>query len=363
MNAPFRRIDPALAQPLELPSLSAREVGDWRRLARNRANPQFETGIGRIVLALADPAALAAWEGGWTRLDLLCADRAASLWLPDDIVTAMLRGAHPMLDDTALSTADRALLIDALENDLIDAFSHAIRAEIAVVAAERGLSINMRPAFIFEAAAADAAAGQGGARFPIALDCHAIEREQLVAALIAGPITRTPFAELTTSIAFRCGCTRLTLAEFATLETGCGISLDDTTLSFQKIVAITAERFAQTCNWKTIKPTLDGPLLRPLDATTLAYSMDARVTEQHEKPEQAAPTGSIDEIPVQLVFELGRLEIPLSELESLTSGYVFELGKPLSQSVDIIANGRRVGTGELVRLGEAIGVRVSKLAR
>lgn len=63
MNAPFRRIDPALAQPLELPALSPREAGDWRRLARNRANPQFQTGIGRIVLALADSATLAAWEG------------------------------------------------------------------------------------------------------------------------------------------------------------------------------------------------------------------------------------------------------------------------------------------------------------
>ncbi|MCC5979118.1 MAG: type III secretion system cytoplasmic ring protein SctQ [Salinarimonas sp.] len=363
MNAPFQRIDPALAEPLDLPMLSMREAGDWRRLARNRANPHFETGIGRIALAIADPAALAAWEGGWTRLDLLCADRGASLWLPDDIVSAMLRGTHPMLDDTALSAADRALLLDALENDLIDGFSHAIRAEIAIVAATRGLSAETRPDFVFEASQAEPQGGQPAGRFPVALTCHAIEREHLVASLVAAPISRTPFTELTTSIAFRCGWTRLTLAEFAELEPGCGISLDDTTLSFQKIIAITAERFAQTCNWKTIKPTLDGTLLRPMDATTLPYSTDARVTEQPEKPEAAAPTGSIDEIPVQLVFELGRLEIPLAELETLSSGYVFELGKPLSQSVDIIANGRRVGTGELVRLGEAIGVRVSKLAR
>ena len=363
MNAPLKRIDPARAEILDLPMLSPREAADQCRIARNRALPQFETGIGRIALAIAEPAALAAWEGAWTRLDLLCADRAASIWLPDDIVTAMLRGAHPMVDDTALSTADRALLIDALENELIDAFSHAIRADIAIVSAERGLTINIRPDFVFEASGAGEAAGQNAARFPIALNCHAIEREHLVAALIAGPITRAPFEGLTTSVAFRCGWTRLTLAEFASIEPGCGISLDDTTLSFQKIVAITAERFAQTCNWKTIKPTLDGPLLRPVDAITLPYSTDARVTEQPQQPQETAPTGSIDEIPVQLVFELGRVELPLAELESLNSGYVFDLGKPLSQSVDIIANGRRVGTGELVRLGEAIGVRVSKLAR
>ncbi len=363
MNAPFRRADPAEAQPLDLPMLSLREAGDQRRLSRLRPDPEFDTGIGRIALTIADPAALATWEGTWTRLDLLCADRAASLWLPDDIVTAMLRGAYPMLDDTALSSADRALLVDAQENDLIDAFSHAIRAEIAVVAAERGLRIEIRPDFVFEAGATGGAEGQAGARFPVALTCHVIEREHLVSAMVAGPIGRKPFSGLTTSIAFRCGWTRLTLAEFATIEPGCGISLDDTTLSFQKIVAITAERFAQTCNWKTIKPALEGPLLRPMDATTLPYSTDTRVSEQPQKPEEAAPTGSIDEIPVRLIFELGRLELPLAELESLNAGYVFDLGKPLSQSVDIIANGSRVGTGELVRLGESIGVRVSKLAR
>jgi type III secretion protein Q len=42
---------------------------------------------------------------------------------------------------------------------------------------------------------------------------------------------------------------------------------------------------------------------------------------------------------------------------------VFDLSKPLSQSVDILANGRRVGSGELVRLGDSIGVRVTRLIR
>ena len=87
------------------------------------------------------------------------------------------------------------------------------------------------------------------------------------------------------------------------------------------------------------------------------------MTDQSADPNQPARSGSIDEVPVQIVFELGRMETPLAELETLQAGYVFELGKPLGQSVDILANGKRVGTGELVRVGEAIGVRVSKLAR
>jgi type III secretion protein Q len=63
------------------------------------------------------------------------------------------------------------------------------------------------------------------------------------------------------------------------------------------------------------------------------------------------------------VFELGRTEVPVAGLETLQAGYVFDLSKPLSQSVDILANGRRVGSGELVRLGDSIGVRVTRLIR
>lgn len=75
-----------------------------------------------------------------------------------------------------------------------------------------------------------------------------------------------------------------------------------------------------------------------------------------------APFGSVRDVPVHLVFELGRLSLNVNELETLSQGYVFDLGKPLSQSVDILSGGRRIGTGELVRIADSIGVRVTRMA-
>ena len=57
----------------------------------------------------------------------------------------------------------------------------------------------------------------------------------------------------------------------------------------------------------------------------------------------------LDSVPVTLVFELGRMQLALGELRSLAAGYSFDLGKDLRAPVDILANGRKIGSGELIR--------------
>jgi len=58
-------------------------------------------------------------------------------------------------------------------------------------------------------------------------------------------------------------------------------------------------------------------------------------------------------------FELGRLEVALSDLAQLQPGYVFALPAHLEgANVAIRANGREVGRGELVAVGDTLGVRL-----
>lgn len=78
---------------------------------------------------------------------------------------------------------------------------------------------------------------------------------------------------------------------------------------------------------------------------------------QDETPNDAA----LDELPVRLVFETGRVEVTLAELETIGPGWVFPLGRGADAPLDILANGRRFGTGELVRIGETLGVRVLRI--
>lgn len=352
--------DPALdgllsGEAIGLPVLTRAEVVASELVARRRRPARLPSAIGPLAIALCSEAE-AAWEGRWGRIEAAVGGRAATLFVPYEVVEGVLSGAYPDLDLDGVAPEERALLCESLESALVDALSPSGFSPLTLT------SIAPVPTPTF---APDAlrflVASAGGASIPVVLRCHPVERERIRKAMAALPPAREPFPGLSVTVAFRCAQTRLALADLARLEPGCGIVFDETTLGFQKIVAVTAERFAQACTWQTIKPVLDGPLLHPAGTNARLYLASATLNDTPDPAEEA--TASLDEVPIHLVFELGRTEIPIASLESLGAGYVFDLNKPLGQSVDILANGRRVGAGELVRIGEGIGVRVTRLVR
>ncbi|WP_167484026.1 type III secretion system cytoplasmic ring protein SctQ [Mesorhizobium tamadayense] len=90
------------------------------------------------------------------------------------------------------------------------------------------------------------------------------------------------------------------------------------------------------------------PRSRPLE--------NARMTQPGS---QLGPAeADLDDVEIELVFECGRWPIPLGELRSAGEGHVFELGRPIDGPVDILANGRCIGRGDIVRIGEELGVRL-----
>lgn len=66
-------------------------------------------------------------------------------------------------------------------------------------------------------------------------------------------------------------------------------------------------------------------------------------------------------LPVNMVFELDRKTITLGELRKIKPGYTFELSKELQKPVRVMANGRFIGRGELVRIDHRLGVRLIEL--
>jgi type III secretion protein Q len=78
--------------------------------------------------------------------------------------------------------------------------------------------------------------------------------------------------------------------------------------------------------------------------------------------DDSAVAAALDAIPVRLSFELGRIEVAVDELRAMGPGHVLALPRdPAGGAVDILANGRRVGAGEIVTVGDALGVRVLRL--
>jgi len=66
---------------------------------------------------------------------------------------------------------------------------------------------------------------------------------------------------------------------------------------------------------------------------------------------------------VELVFELARLVVPVTELESRQPGYTFELNVPVDGLLPIRVNGKVVARGELVQVGERLAVTLREIAK
>lgn len=70
-----------------------------------------------------------------------------------------------------------------------------------------------------------------------------------------------------------------------------------------------------------------------------------------------APT----DLPIHLTVEVGRIHMTAGALMSLAPGNLLELNVSPEQGVDLVINGKKVGRGELIRMGDVLGVRILSL--
>ena len=66
----------------------------------------------------------------------------------------------------------------------------------------------------------------------------------------------------------------------------------------------------------------------------------------------------VQEVPLHVVVEAGRLKMSLQQLLDLQPGNLLELGITPESGVNLTVAGKVIGRGELIRVGEALGVRI-----
>lgn len=69
----------------------------------------------------------------------------------------------------------------------------------------------------------------------------------------------------------------------------------------------------------------------------------------------------LGEVELTVTVELGRVRLPLRELLRLQEGSVVELDRLAGAPVDVLANGTSVARGDVVVVGDELGVRISEL--
>ncbi|RPD85437.1 type III secretion system cytoplasmic ring protein SctQ [Luteimonas sp. 100069] len=106
--------------------------------------------------------------------------------------------------------------------------------------------------------------------------------------------------------------------------------------------------------WRIDGPAAPHPRFQEMPRMSETDATDTPTPD--EAPAAEDPTGRL---PVEIEFEVGKLELRLSDIAALQPGYVFALPAHLEgANVTIRVNGQVTGQGELVAVGDTLGVRL-----
>ena len=72
---------------------------------------------------------------------------------------------------------------------------------------------------------------------------------------------------------------------------------------------------------------------------------------------------TLNDLPLKLVCQLGTVELSLAQVQQLGVGSLVPLTSQVHEAVDMLINGRRVGRGQLVQIGDGLGVRVQSICK
>ncbi len=69
----------------------------------------------------------------------------------------------------------------------------------------------------------------------------------------------------------------------------------------------------------------------------------------------------LSDVEMEVTVELGRTSMPIRDLLSLQPGMVVEIDRAAGAPIDVLVNGRRIASGEVVVIDEEFGVRITEI--
>jgi type III secretion protein Q len=164
--------------------------------------------------------------------------------------------------------------------------------------------------------------------------------------------------QLPIPIAINAGHADLTVADLRTLRPGDVILADGDSTQADGAVAIVGTQLRFRAERIASGFRIASRLAAEGDNSAGVWFMQ-QPNEALQRPD--LEEADLEQLPIRVVFEVGRLELPLAEVRRLAPGYVLPLARPSDTAVDIVANGRKIGHGSLLKVGDSIGVRVERL--
>jgi type III secretion protein Q len=311
------------------------------------------SGRGVTIRAAWSPAAgIANAESHLVRFNI--DGREGMLIMAATLTQALLRDIDASLSVSALEPADAALLLELAIEDAL--------GRIEVLSRRRIMLLSLAPGSMVSGGAMVALTTSLDVQGLGASDCL-LWLAPVDAAAVAGMLDvaagaeKAPADDLAVPVAVRLAAASPTIAELKTLRCGDVMLVDDECGVAARAVAVIAEHLVAPVDF--VAPGIRFSS-RPICGRGSAWEWSM------EKPTSGAGLMSsndaeFDDLPVHVLFEVGRLELSLGELRHLDVGAMLPLAREPENAVEIMASGKRIGRGTLIKIGECLGVRVTRL--
>lgn len=158
-------------------------------------------------------------------------------------------------------------------------------------------------------------------------------------------------------ISLTSGYQDITLTEILSLKTGDAVILknQELVLISNSLIASTQHNLKSSCLLETPHTFFSGDIYMP------SNDNHKDIDTTNSTSIEDIGNNNIDNMPVRIVCEIGRLQLPLKEVRLLKSGSIIPLSRPLESSVDILANGQRIGRGSLIKIDDVMGLRIDNI--
>ena len=344
--------------------MTGRDAALNNRLARSREELHLELGPLKVSVRLFGPLPPRQIKAGDSIDVALTLDgRPGRLLLSPALAELLISTLDEDLQAEELDQDSLALLLELALAPVLDRIQAATGQRIALL----GSAPSRRSKTSVALAVTLHLDGRQGLRASLVM--ATADGDVLARACQAWPRARRSWSHLRTTACLRLGSTRLKLRELRSLRLKDVVLFDEAQIDKQRLSVVVGEHWSYPAEIEgTRARVLAGR--RRLETTaqeqrTMADTKDATVSsETVTGTGTGTGTGTeteLDDLPITLVFELGRQQLSLGELREIDSGHVFDLGRGLDDPVDIYANGSLIGRGEVMQVAETLGVRIVRL--
>lgn len=101
--------------------------------------------------------------------------------------------------------------------------------------------------------------------------------------------------------------------------------------------------------------------VQPLNYSSIDSIPETSMTPVQPPSRGKRPLATLFDIPITLVFEVGRVDISIRELMELKQGSMIDLRHVSVDSIDIRINNNIIGYGEAIGLASVYGIRFGEL--